>query len=789
MTMHERSLRVLEFNKIKERIKEYTKTHAGAEIVEALVPYDNIIEVERNLKETDEALQLLIRKSAPPFEGVYDIREAVSRASKGSSLQAGQLLKIANVIRCARNFKVYVKNEHSEEQGYLEQLCEGIIPLKNIEDKIYEAIIGEDEISDRASTKLFSIRKELKGKSSSIKDKVGSLVRTYGDYLQENLYTVRGDRYVIPVKAEHKGAVKGLVHDVSSTGSTLFIEPIGLVNLNNEIKELKLKEKAEIERILSELSEMIYNNAEAVKHNCDTVWQLDFIFAKAKYGSHLNASMPTVNENGIVDIIQGRHPLISQDIVIANDIYLGKDFNSLVVTGPNTGGKTVTLKTLGLIELMGLSGLLIPAKDGSTISFFENIYADIGDEQSIEQSLSTFSSHMKNIVEIMDKADDRALVLFDELGAGTDPTEGAGLAIAILEDLRKRKTRIAATTHYSELKGYALKTIGVENASVEFDVNTLRPTYRLLIGVPGKSNAFEISRRLGLPEYIIKDAKENVSKETLEFESLIDSLQQKNVLAEKSSREAKVLKEEAKKLKEKYEEKASRVTEVRDKAIYEAQREAKNIIKSAKAEADEILKNIRKLETMGYTSEMRQKLEEERKKLKNKLDSAESAMMNKVKEEGNALETVEEGQEVLLTTLNQKVIVLSKPNNRGEVLVQAGIMKITAKLENLRNAKGVSSSSKDRKASKRESSLRMASVSSSLDLRGMDAEEAIYTTDKYLDDAYLSGLGEVSIIHGKGTGVLRKAISDMLRTHSHVKNQRLGTFSEGGDGVTIVELK
>ncbi len=460
-----------------------------------------------------------------------------------------------------------------------------------------------------------------------------------------------------------------------------------------------------------------------------------------------------------------------------------------MITGPNTGGKTVTLKTVGLIHLMAMSGLMIPARENSVISYFNNVFADIGDEQSIEQSLSTFSSHMKNIVEIMDKADENSLVLFDELGAGTDPTEGAALAISILENLRKRGTKIIATTHYSELKAYALRKEGVENASVEFDVETLRPTYRLLIGIPGKSNAFEISKRLGLPDYIIDFARENISNENIRFEELIENLQEKSIKAQEDARLAENLKLERDKEKKKYEEKLEGLQKVRDNALIDARREAKNIIKEAKEEADKILKDIRQLERMGYSSDARRKLEEERKKLKDKLDSIEEKEIKTV-HEGEALKNVKEGDEVLLASINQKVIVLSKPDNKGDVLVQAGIMKITANIKDLRAAKGSNSNNSSSKIKKsKKLNLNLRRVESSVDLRGMDAEEAIYTVDKYLDEAYLGGLGEVTIVHGKGTGVLRKTIMDMLKGHSHVKKYRLGEYGEGGTGVTVVELK
>lgn len=786
--MKKKSLRVLEYNKIKEKLKGYTMTLAGKDIIEELTPYDNLYEARERLKETREALELLTKKGSAPFEGLYDVREAISRAEKGSSLMPGQLLKIANMLSCARRFKDYIAHKE-EETAYpvLEDLCEGIIPLKKLEEEIQNAIVGEEEISDRASTTLYNIRRSLKDKNSSVKDKVNSLMRSNSKFLQDNLYTMRGDRYVLPVKAEHKGSVPGLVHDQSASGATLFIEPLSLVTLNNEIKELMLKEKAEIERILRELSGKVYDSIAAVKNDAAIVWELDFIFAKARYASDINATMPRINEEGIIDIIEGRHPLIDPKAVVPSSVYLGREFTSLVITGPNTGGKTVTLKTLGLLELMAMSGMLIPARENSTVAFFKEVYADIGDEQSIEQSLSTFSSHMKNIVEIIEEADENSLVLFDELGAGTDPTEGAALAQSILENLKNRGCRIAATTHYSELKGYALKTQGVENASVEFDVETLRPTYKLLIGIPGKSNAFEISRRLGLAEYIIDYARNNISKSSLEFEDLIQSLQDKSIKAERDAREAEVLKEEARKLKEKYEEKLYSLQKTRDKAMIDAQREAKSYLKEAKAEADEILKNIREMERLGYSSNARKSLEEERKRLLNSIDKTEEKLDIKAQPQGKELAMVKPGEEAFIPSLNQKVIILSEPDNKGEVQVQAGIMKINVKLKDLREVKGENKEQK--RTLKREVKLNLTSTPTSIDLRGMDSEEALFSVDKYLDDAYRAGLVEVTIIHGKGTGVLRQAINDMLKRHSHVKSYRLGEYGEGGSGVTVAILK
>ena len=778
----------LEFDKIKKLIEKYAITASAKEKIRELEPYGSHFDVIEHLEETKEALDLLIKKGNPPFEGLYDVKEELVRVQKGGGLGAGALLKIANMLRAARRFSEFISTK-DEEEGYriLEDIAMGITPYKNVEDAIFRAIIGEEEISDRASEKLYSIRKSLKEKNSSIRDKVNSIVRSNAQYLQDSLFTMRGNRYVIPVKAEYKSLVPGLVHDQSSTGATLFIEPMNLVNLNNEIKELMLQERAEIQRILEELTSLVYGFISTIKTNFDIIVDLDFIFAKAKYGSSMDGILPSVNTEGRIDLIEARHPLIDRKKVIASNIYLGGEFTSLVITGPNTGGKTVTIKATGLIELMGLSGLLIPAKENSSIAFFKEIFADIGEEQSIEQSLSTFSAHMTNIVKIMEQADKDSFVLFDELGAGTDPTEGAALAIAILENLRNRGARILATTHYSELKAYALRTIGVENASVEFNVETLRPTYRLLIGVPGKSNAFEISRRLGLSDDLISESKKLIDSDSLEFEDLIQSLQDKSIKAEEYARDAEKYKIQAKMMKEKYEEKLARIEEVRENAYAEARRESKAILDDAKEEADNILKNMRELERLGVSSEARRALEKERGKLRDKISTAEQSLQKNLEDnKGEELTEVYPGMEAMLPRINQKVIILSEPDNKGEVQVEAGIMKINVKLKELRKVK---ETKQEKKIRKREAKLNLKQVSSSVDLRGMDSIEATMVADKYLDDAAIAGLGEVTLVHGKGTGVLRSAIADMLRKHPHVKKHRLGVYGEGGNGVTIVELK
>lgn len=785
--MKEKALRVLEFNKIKEKLKFYAVTSGGKEFIDKLMPYSTCFEVRNKLQESNEALDILMRKGAPPFEGLYDVRDGLTRAEKEGVLTVAQLLKIGSMLRCSRRFKEYI-SRGEEEIAYpkLEDLAYILTPIKPLEQEIENAIVSEEEISDRASQTLYGIRRSLKEKNSSVREKINGIVRANSKYLQDSIYTMRGDRYVLPVKTEYKGAVPGLVHDQSSSGATLFIEPMSLVNLNNEIKELFLKEKAEIERILSDLSAKVSDNIEECINNSNILLELDFIFAKGKYASALNAICPELNEDRSFDIIQGRHPLIDPKIVVPSDIYLGKEFTTIMITGPNTGGKTVTLKTVGLLHLMALSGMLIPARDGSTVSFFKEIFADIGDEQSIEQSLSTFSSHMTNIVSIMENADQNSLVLFDELGSGTDPVEGAALAVAIIDTLRARGARLIATTHYSELKGYALKTEGIENASVEFDIETLRPTYRLLIGVPGKSNAFEISRRLGLGNDVISKAKEHMSDENLQFEDLIRELQEKSILANRDAREAKKIRLEAESIKKKYEDKLDRLETVRDKAYEDARRDAKDIVANAKDEADEILKAMRDLEKLGIEQGGRKRLEEERKKLKDSLDEREASLYKMKENKGEAIEKVSLGMEVFLPSLNQKVIVISMPDSRGEVQVEAGIMKINVKLKDLRKSNGVPEK-KEKKG--RELRLNLKSIDSKVDLRGMDSEEACYTADKYLDDAYLGNLQEVSVVHGKGTGVLRSAINNMLKRHPHVKSYRLGIYGEGGDGVTIVTLK
>jgi DNA mismatch repair protein MutS2 len=774
----------LEYFKIIEKVKAYAVCSAGADLISGMEPYEHREDIERSLSETEEAASLLYSKGSAPFEGIYDVRDTLKFIGKGGSTGASGLIRIANILKSSREFKEYVGS--SDNYRHLRDILYGVTPYKALENEIFIAIIGENEVSDKASPELFGIRRALKDKTASVKEKIQSLVRSNEKFLQDNLYTVRGDRYVLPVKSEHKGSVPGLVHDQSATGQTLFIEPMSLVNLNNDIKELMLKEKAEVERILRMLSGKVQTNIAGVTRNADAIYELDMIFARAKYSMSVDGTRPEVKDDLSFELVQARHPLIPKDVVVPSTIYMKSDHTVIVITGPNTGGKTVTLKTVGLLHLMAKAGILIPVNEGSSVGNFKEIYADIGDEQSIEQSLSTFSSHMTNIVSIIDKADDRSLVLFDELGAGTDPTEGAALAAAILDTLKERGVRIIATTHYSELKVYALKSTRTVNASVEFDVETLRPTYRLLIGVPGKSNAFLISKRLGLPDYIVERSKGFIDSETLKFEDLLENLQTDSMKATREAEEAKALRVALERKKEELDRKLSRIDEIRENALQDAKREGRRYLKEAKEKSDEILKNLRELEKSGYGTEGRRKLQDIREKIQTGLDSQGADEREQERVKGTAAKDLTPGKEVLLATLNQRVTVLTRPDRDGNVQVQAGIMKMNVNSSDLLEAK---ETKEQKQIRKREVKLNLKAVSTSCDVRGLDSGEATYRVDMYLDEASLGGLNEVTIIHGMGTGVLKDEIGKMLRNHPHVRKSRPGEYGEGGHGVTIVTLR
>lgn len=790
--MNKRALRVLEYNKIVDMLCEMTVSDMGREIAQNLVPSSNPSEVRIMQDETNEAVSIIMRRGSAPLEGLSDIRGALKKADIGSTLDPRELLKVADHLRCARRVKAFMGETNKDDYPLMMDFSECLSSFKSMEDEISNCIISEEEISDRASQTLFNIRRQIKDKNGAIRDRLNSIIRSseYSKALQESIITVRGDRFVVPVKAEYRGSFPGLVHDQSSSGATLFIEPMAIVEMNNDIKELKLKERAEIERILSQLTSMICENIDAIGVNSDILSQMDFIFAKAKLSIELKCMPPLINDKKYINIKNGRHPLIDPKVVVPNSIRIGKEFSELVITGPNTGGKTVTLKTVGLLTIMACAGLHIPADDGSTVAIFDEVFADIGDEQSIEQSLSTFSSHMANIVTIIKEATDKSLCLFDELGAGTDPTEGAALAMAILEELYHRGAKVVATTHYSELKVYALQREGVENASVEFDVETLRPTYRLSIGIPGKSNAFEISKRLGLDEDVINKAKNMVSTENTEFEELISNLQQNKKAAELEREQAEKHRKEIEKIRDEYENRKERLDNARDKVLNEARQEARKIIKEAKEEADSIIKEIRAAAAELTENERNRQIEEARKRLKSKLDTVEGSLADSLvpKNKLKPLKNVKPGDTVFISTLNQSGNVLTSPDAKGEVTLQVGIMKINAHISNLMKKEESKQKQQSGYSSSTVSAAKSRTISPSIDLRGQLLDEALINVDKYLDDAYLASLNEVTIIHGKGTGVLRQGITDMLRKHNHVKSFRPGAYGEGGIGVTVVEI-
>ncbi|MCT4661013.1 MAG: endonuclease MutS2 [Tissierellales bacterium] len=790
--MQKRALRVLEYFKIINMLEEKAQSHIGKELARDLKPYTDFETAEKKQLETQEAVDLTLKRGTPPLGGLSDIEADVLRAIRGGMLTPASLLKVSDALRVARRLQKYLANDRSEKkESYpiIEDYIGRLLINRDLEETINHAIVSEEEVSDDASSELKRIRKQIRIKNDAAKSKLNSMLVSHRKYLQDAIITVRGDRYVIPVRAEYKVQVKGIVHDQSASGATLFIEPIAIVELNNKVKELQIKEKKEIERILLELSALVGEEGEALRYNQKLLAEIDFIFAKGSLSLKMEATMPKLNNNGIIKIKKGRHPLIPKNEVVANDIRLGEEFTSVVITGPNTGGKTVTLKTLGLLTLMAQSGLQIPALSGSKINVFSQVFADIGDEQSIEQSLSTFSSHMTNIVEILENVDENSLVLFDELGAGTDPVEGAALAMAILTKLYKRRVRTLATTHYSELKIFALTTKGVENASVEFDVNSLKPTYKLLIGVPGRSNAFEISKRLGLNDEIIDESRRLISSDNVEFETVLNQIEEDRLATEKNREETDRLKNEIESLKEKLTKKETSLAQQKTKILNDARRDAKAVLKDAKKDADELLKEMREIlkhvpEEAKYQREMQIKRDELNKKL------GDVSGMEAMPKQTNRKppKNLKPGDTVILINHNQEASVLSKPDKDGQVLVQAGIMKMRVSINELKIGK-----SKEEKTirtkNKTMSRIKSKHVSMELDIRGMNVEEAYLEVDKYLDDASLTGLKEVSIIHGKGTGVLREGVQDLLKRHRHVKAYRNGNFNEGGMGVTVATIK
>lgn len=789
--MEEKSLSTLEYTKILKSLSECAKNDDAKTMAEELKPSSDFREVERALAETDAAVTMSLKFGSPEILRVEPVDGAIKRLDVGGALSAAELLNVARLLKCIRNLKRYTK----EQTGVLEEYFSELVSAKPIEDEINRAIVSEDEIADAASPALANVRRKMKNAGAKIKDSLDSMVRSghYQKFLMDNIVTMRNNRYVVPVKAEHRSEVPGIVHDMSASGSTVFIEPSSVVNANNELHELEIKEKAEIEKVLYELSNKVAEISEQVKYNYETLILIDFIFAKAKLALDMKAVCPKLNTDGKIKIVKGRHPLIDKSKIVPIDVRLGDDFDVLVVTGPNTGGKTVVLKTIGLFCIMTQAGLHIPANDESEMPVFDDIFADIGDEQSIEQSLSTFSSHMKNIVHIVENAGPNSLVLFDELGAGTDPVEGAALATAIIESIRLIGAKIVATTHYSELKLYALSTDGIENASCEFDVETLSPTYKLLIGVPGKSNAFAISKKLGLPDSIIERSKEKLSDENIKFEDVLGSIEENRVSAQKAREEQERMRREIEQLKDELQREREKIDKKKDKIYDNARAKAEKIIKQAQEDTERMLEKIKQLQKEKRNKEAVRAMEEVRKELKLKEKSnvrPKNRRSGGVKSNVN-LNTLKLGSNVLIIDLNDKGTVLSINKDNQTAVIQVGIMKITAKISNLvvlEDEKG--SKPESYVAPKRSTGINTAmSGKTEVDLRGMTIGEAELEVDKFLDESVLSGLSEVSLIHGKGTGALRAGIHEYLRHHPHVRKYRLGRFGEGDIGVTIVELK
>lgn len=790
-------LKLLEFDKILEKMQSYTEAEPVKKRIFRLEPYSDIAEARAAQKETTEAMSTLLKLGSPPVNmSVTDIRPCVKRAEQGGILRPRELMDISRVLYVARRMKSYL-SESADECTVLKDIAEQLLTAKALEDKINSAIISEEEIADDASSELSSIRRRMKNLNGKIKETLNGMIHSahYKKYLQDAIVTMRSDRYVVPVRAEYKSEVPGIVHDTSATGQTLFIEPMSVVNSNNEIRDLHGKEQIEIERILSELSASVTENSHELFVDYKAIAELDFIFAKGRLSLDMNATEPNLNTNGIINFKKARHPLIDKDKVVANDITFGKETDTLVVTGPNTGGKTVTLKTVGLLSVMAASGLHITAGDNSDAAVFSKIYADIGDEQSIEQSLSTFSSHMVNIVKILKNVDNNTLALFDELGAGTDPTEGAALAIAILEHLRRCGVKTLATTHYSELKLFALTTDGVENASCEFDVKTLQPTYKLLIGVPGKSNAFAISRRLGLSNSIIDRANDILSDEDIRFEDVITDLEQARTSARRDADENERMKRELKELRKQVEADRIKLKDNKSRIMEEAHREAKIIVMDAKSEANEIIRDLERMRQKGISA-ADDKITKAREQLKKREETLDEKMQRVSKPRRTFVEppkNLKPGETVKLVDMDQEAIVLKTPDKNGNVRVEAGIIKMDVHISNIRR---VDTDSKKQQAltakyakPSRSFESKTKNVSTEVDVRGQYPDEAWINTEKFLDDCYLAGLSPARIVHGKGTGVLKKHIREMLRKHKYVKSFRPGAFGEGDDGVTVVELK
>lgn len=791
--MNEKALKTLEYYKIIDMLEAFATSSIGKNKCRQLRPLDNLTEIETMQQETADALSRIYQKGSLSFSGVKDVRGSLKRLEIGSTLGIGELLAIRSLLENASRAKAYSRREtENEHTDSLDNMFELIEPLSPLAAEIGRCILSEDEISDDASTGLRQVRRSMKLTNDKIHTQLSSFVSGNSrTYLQDAVVTMRNGRYCIPVKSEYKSQVPGMIHDQSSTGSTIFVEPMTIVRLNNEMRELEIQEQKEIEMILSNLSQLAAENLDAIFDDVKLLSELDFIFARAQLAKSQNATEPRFNRDRIIDIKKARHPLIDKHKVVPIDIRIGETFDLLIVTGPNTGGKTVSLKTVGLLTLMGQSGLHIPAFDNSRLSVFREVYADIGDEQSIEQSLSTFSSHMTNVVRFMETADSDSLVLFDELGAGTDPTEGAALAIAILSTLHERGIRAMATTHYSELKVYALSTPGVENASCEFDVETLRPTYRLLIGVPGKSNAFAISQKLGLPLSIIERAKEQISQEDETFEDVLSNLEESRKTIESEREELASYKEEIKTLKEQLEEKQDKLDQRKERIIAEANEEAHRILREAKDYADQTMRIFNKA---GKDSMSAKELEKHRSDLRKKMDKAGKKVALKTPQKQKSTlrpQDLSLGDSVKVMSLNVKGTVSSKPDSKGMLFVQMGILRSKVHISDLQliDEPVITGPALTRTGAGKIKMNKSASVSTEINLLGKTVDEAVSELDKYLDDAYLAHLSSVRIVHGKGTGALRKGVHNYLKRLKYVQDFHLAEFGEGDAGVTIVEFK
>lgn len=793
--MKERTLKTLEYHKIIEQLAGKAISSMGKDIAGSLKPSTDLDEIRLMQQETSEASGFIVRKGSLPLGGITDIRHSLQRVETGGALNIEELLQIGDFCYVCRKVITYsTDNRKTESFPILDSLFDSVSPFGALEKEINRCIINNQELSDDASPKLYEIRRSIKTSNDRIREQLNSIIHSqaYKNMLQDNIITIRSGRYCVPIKLEYRQSFPGMVHDQSSTGATVFMEPMAVVQLNNKIKTLHTDEENEIEKILRELSYLVAEQAHLLAANLDILIKLDFIFAKGELSLEMKASKPNFNRDGYIDIKKGRHPLLDQAKVVPIDIYLGKSFSILLITGPNTGGKTVALKTLGLLALMGQAGLHIPAFDNSDLALYTEIFADIGDEQSIEQSLSTFSAHMSNIVKILEEASlcqGNSLVLLDELGAGTDPTEGAALAMSILQFLYQNKIHTAVTTHYSELKVYALSTEGVENASCEFDVETLRPTYRLLIGVPGKSNAFAISKKLGLPDDIINNAKEFLSHEDQRFEDVITDLEINKKSVEIEKERASRYRQEAAALKTELEKQREKLNKQRDKVLLAAKEEALKITWEAKDQADIIIKEMQKQMKEGGSQ---RELEESRRKvgdMVSKIDEELDGLAKKDRPPKKVPKNLKKGDGVFVHSMHMTGVVSELPDRDGYVTIQAGIMKLKVKLEDLSlNEKEEQIKVNAQNYSARVKSVKSQSITPEVDLRGQMVEEGLEKTDKYLDDAYLAGLKQVTIIHGKGTGALRSAVQNHLKGHPHVKSQRPGSFGEGDLGVTIVEL-